>query len=155
MEVNLRERIHSDLLSAMRAKDEALTSVLRMAIAAFEKRGIEKRSSGAENILSAEEEISVLRSEVKRRRESKDIFEKGGRQDLAEKEDFEIKILSSYLPPELSKDEIFLAVKDAIASTNAKTQKDFGLVMKEAMKALKGKADGSLVSSVIREFLGS
>lgn len=153
MEANLQKRIHKELVEAMRAKDEFRTGVFRMAIASFEKRAIEKRSKDGSDALSPEDEIGVIRSEVKRRRESKELFEKGGRQDLAEKEAREIEILSEYLPPEISIEEIERTVRDAITSTGATTQKDFGTVMKEAMKTLKGRADGAAVGAVIREIL--
>jgi len=147
--------MQSDLKDAMRAKDEALMGVLRMALAAFEKRSTEKRTAGGEAALTPEDEIAVLRSEAKRRKESKEIFEKNGRQDLATKEAFEIEALSRYLPPELSKEEIARAVKDAIASTGATTQKEFGAVMKEAMQMLGGRASGEAVSVVVKEALNS
>lgn len=151
----LRLKIQADMKDAMRSKDEAVLGVLRMCIAAFEKRATEKRTATGDATLSPEDEIVVLRGEVKRRKESKDIFEKNGRQDLAEKEAFEINVLSGYLPPELSKEEIIKVVEDAIKSIGASGVKDFGKVMKEAMKVLGSRASGDAVSAVIKESLNS
>lgn len=155
MEASLRERIHSDLLAAMRAKDERLVSVLRMIIAAFEKKQIENRSAGRSEEFTLAEEEALLRAEIKRRREASAIFVSGGRKDLAEKEDAEVSILSKYVPPEASQAEIESAAKAAVAATGAKTQKDMGLAMKEAMKILGGRADGSAVSAEIRKILSA
>lgn len=126
-----------------------------MALASFEKRAIEKRTAKGTDVLTPEEEIEIVRGEVKRRKESKELFLKGGRTDLADKEAGEIVVLIGYLPPEMPREEIERAVKDAVAATGAASAKDFGAVMKEAMKTLKGKADGAAVSAVIREILPS
>lgn len=148
-------KIQKDLKDAMRAKDEFHTSVLRMILASFERRATEKRTKEGDASLTSEDEVAILRSELKRRRESKDLFIKGGRSDLAEKEEKEIEVFFNYLPPELPREEIVRAVNEAIAITGASSVKDFGSVMKEALKTLKGRADGSAVSAVIKELLPS
>jgi uncharacterized protein YqeY len=153
MAEDLRKKLHSDLTAAMRAKDETLMGVLRMVIAAMEKKATELRSAGKGGELSSDDVIGVFRSEVKRRKESRDIFRSGGREDLALKEEKEIEILSAYLPPELSDEEISEAVRAAITETGATSAKDLGIVMKSAMVTLKGRVDGNRVSAVIRTLL--
>lgn len=153
MAEDLREKLRNDLTAAMRAKDEALMGVLRMVIAAMEKKSTELRTAGKGSELSPDDVLGVLRSEVKRRKESRDIFRSGGREDLALKEDKEIEILSAYLPPELSDEEISSAVRAAITETGATSVKDLGLVMKSAMVTLKGRVDGNRVNAIIRALL--
>lgn len=153
MEMSLQEKLNKDLVSAMKEKNELKVSVIRMALASFHKVEIEKRGKGEEEKLSPDEEIKILRGEAKRRKESCDAFISGEREDLAEKERDEISILSEYLPEEPKKEAILKAVQDAISETGAKTQKDFGIVMKEVMKTFNGNVDGSEVSKVIRELL--
>lgn len=153
MAVKLQEKINNDLVAAMREKQEVRLGVLRMLSAAFHKREIEKRGAGGENTLSDDECLGILRSELKKRKESRDLFTKGGRNDLAEKEVGEISIIAEYLPPELSREEIEHAVRNAIAKTGATSIKQMGLVMKEVSQELKGNVDGSVVSSLVREIL--
>lgn len=155
MAAKLQEKINNDLIAAMRKKQEVRLSVLRMISAAFHKREIEKRGAGGENALSDDECFSILRSEVKKRKESRELFIKGGRNDLAEKEVGEISILAEYLPPELSREEIERAVQNAIKKTGATSIKQMGLVMKEVSQELKGNVDGAVVSSLLREILSS
>jgi hypothetical protein len=155
MAAKLQEKINKDLIAAMREKQEVRLSVLRMISSAFHKREIEKRGAGQENTLSDDECLGILRSELKKRKESRDLFVKGGRNDLAEKEVGEISIIAEYLPPELSHEEIERAVRNAITKTGATSIKQMGLVMKEVSQELKGNVDGSVVSSLVREILPS
>ncbi len=155
MEVSLQEKLHNDLKDAMRARDESRVGVIRMALASLHRRAIEKRTAKGIDLLSSEEELEVIRGEEKQRRESRDLFLSGGRKDLADKEEFEIAVLSEFLPPEMPREEIERVIREAIRVSGASSGKDFGTVMKEAMKTLKGKADGSLVGAVIRELLPS
>jgi hypothetical protein len=103
--------------------------------------------------LADEEIMEVISSEIKKRREAVLEFEKGKRQDLAEKEKKEMEILKSYLPEQMSEEEIRKLVKDIINMVGAKEQKDMGKVMAQLMPKVKGKADGSLVSGIVKELL--
>src|SRR5216110_740037 len=122
--MNLKEQIVSDLTAAMKARDAERTSTLRMAKAAMMNREIEK--GGA---LDDEEMTKLLRSMVKQRRDSIDQFTKGGRQDLADKEQAEIRVLESYLPPAADPAAVDRVVAEAIAETGATSSKDTGRVM--------------------------
>jgi uncharacterized protein YqeY len=154
MAENLRNAVHKDLVEAMKQKDDLRVGVLRMAIAAFEKKGTELRTAGKPEATEADLE-AVLRSEVKRRKEAQALFIEGKRDDLAEKEGKEIAVLTAYLPPELSEADILAAVKAAIAETGAQSQRDFGAVMKAAGKALQGRADGKRVAEIAKGLLAA
>src|SRR5713101_231269 len=132
--MSLRDKIITDLTAAMKAKDAARTSTLRMLKAAIVNRQIEK---GGE--LDEEELMKLLRTQVKQRRDSVEQYEKGGRQDLVDKETAEIAVIESYLPKAASPEEIEQAVATAIAETGATSMKDMGAVMKAAMAGLAGK----------------
>ncbi len=152
--MSLKEKIIADLTSAMKAKDAARVSTLRMIKTALMNKQIEKGSVNAE--LSDEEVIKTLQTLIKQRRESVEQYQKAGRNDLAEKESIEIKIIEEYLPQPASLEEIEAAVKEAIAETNASSLKDMGAVMKTAMAKLAGKTfDGKIVNQIAREKLQS
>ena len=147
----LREQLISDLTASMRAQDAPRTSTLRMAKAALMNREIEK--GGA---LDDEEMSKLLRSLVKQRHDSVEQYEKGGRQDLADKEKAEIRILENYLPQAASREEIDAAVAAAISETGATSMKDMGKVMKAAQSALAGKnADGRTISEIVKTKLSA
>ncbi|HKO61973.1 MAG TPA: GatB/YqeY domain-containing protein [Pyrinomonadaceae bacterium] len=140
----------SDLTAAMKAQEALRTSTLRMAKAALQNREIEK---GGE--LDEEEMAKLLRSLVKQRRDSVEQYEKGGRQELADKEKAEIEILEQYLPQSATREEIEAVVATAIIETGATSMKDMGKVMKATQAALAGKnADGRTVSEVVKAKLG-
>ncbi|MBA2503406.1 MAG: GatB/YqeY domain-containing protein [Pyrinomonadaceae bacterium] len=148
--MDLKQRITTDLTAAMKAKDAARLSTLRMVKASMTNREIEK---GGE--LSDEELMKVMQSLVKQRRDSVEQYEKAGRQELADKELSEIKIIEEYLPQAASREEIEKAVESAIAETNAKTMRDMGAVMKAVQARLAGRsADGRTVSEVVKNQLG-
>ena len=148
--MSLKQQIISDLTASMKAQDTARTSTLRMVKAAFMNREIEK---GGE--LDDEEMMKLLRSLVKQRRDSVEQYEKGGRQELADKENSEIAVIETYLPQAASRDEIERAVDAALAETGATSMKDMGRVMKAAQSALAGKnADGRVVSELVKTKLG-
>ena len=152
----MKEKILQDTKEAMRAKDELKLSVLRMLSAAIHNKELEKRAkSGKVEELTEEETVAVIRSEVKKRRDAIVEFEKGGRADLVEKESAELKILEEYLPQELSDDEIEKIVREVIAGFGEVSEKDFGRVMGEVMKRIKGQVSGDRVSGMVRKFLGS
>ena len=147
--MSLREQIIADLTAAMKAKDAARTSTLRMLKAAIVNRQIEK---GGE--LDEEELMKLLRSQAKQRRDSVEQFEKGGRQDLADKELAEIAVIEAYLPQAASQEQIDKAVAAAIAETGATSMKEMGAVMKAVMPRLAGKnADGRVVSEIVKKKL--
>jgi uncharacterized protein len=149
--MNLKEQIVADMTAAMKAKDATRTSTLRMLKAAMVNRQIEK---GGE--LDEEELMKLLRSQVKQRRDSVEQYEKGGRQDLADKEVAEIAVIEGYLPQAASQEEIDQAVAAAIAETGATSMKEMGAVMKAVMPRLAGKnADGRAVSEAVKARLSS
>ncbi len=147
--MSLKEKIIADLTVAMKAKDAARLSTLRMVKANLMNRQIEK---GAE--LTDEEVTKALQSLVKQRRDSIEQYEKAGRAELAAKEAAEISHIKAYLPQAASAEEIAAAVGAAIAETGASSMKEMGAVMKAAMANLTGKsADGKLVSEAVKSKL--
>ena len=147
--MSLKEQIVSDMTAAMKAKDAARTSTLRMLKAAIDYREIEKGSA-----LDEEELSKLLRSQVKQRRDSVEQYQKGGRQDLADKETTEIAVIESYLPQAASVDEIDQAVAAAMADVGATSMKEMGAVMKATMVLLAGKnPDGRTVSETVKKKL--
>jgi uncharacterized protein YqeY len=144
--MSLKQQIISDLTASMKAQDAPRTSTLRMVKAAVMNREIEK---GGE--MDDEEMMKLLRTLVKQRRDSVEQYEKGGRQDLADKEKTEIDVIEAYLPQAASRGEIEAAVAAAIAETGAASIKDMGKVMKAAQATLAGKnADGRTVSEIVK-----
>jgi len=140
--VTILEKIQKDMTDAMRSKDELRLSVLRMTKAALKHKEIEKIRP-----LEEAESLQVIQTLVKQRRESVDMFTKGGRNDLAAKESSEILILESYLPASASEADMDQAIADAIAETGATSAKQMGLVVKAARARLEGKTvDGKILS---------
>jgi uncharacterized protein YqeY len=162
----LKKKIQNDLTQATKKKEALPTSALRMLSAAILNKEKEKRYKiikaepelaekelVEKSQLTDEEVIEVISSEVKKRKESILEFEKGGRQDLAEKEKKEIEVLKKYLPEQLSEEEIKKLVEVAIEKVEAKEPKDMGKIMQELMPQVKGKAEGSVVSKIVKELL--
>ena len=148
---SLHQRIAADLTAAMKAKDAARLSALRMLKAAITNKGMVEKGRD----LNDAEVLQVVASLVKQRRDSIDQFAKAGRTDLVEKETGEIAILEHYLPPAASADEIDAAVADAIAEAGASSPKDIGKVMKAVMPKLAGKnVDGRTINETVRRKLG-
>jgi uncharacterized protein YqeY len=144
--MNLKERIVSDLTAAMKAKDAARLSTLRMVKATVMNREIEKGSA-----LTDEELTKAMQSLVKQRRDSIEQYEKAGRQELAEKERAEIEVIENYLPQAATREEIEQAVSAAINETNASSMRDMGAVMKATQARLAGRnADGRMVSEIVK-----
>jgi len=141
--VTLRERIQSDITAAMRSGDALRRDTLRMAESSI--YNAEKRDRRE---YSDDEVAAVLAREVKTRRESVEAFRKGGREDLASKEEAEIAILAAFLPEQLSEPEIAALVDEAIAATGAAGPRDLGKVMGWLAPRTRGRADGRLVSQV-------
>jgi len=164
--MNLKEKINSDIKEALKEKQDLAILTLRMLQAAIlnkekdkraklakEKKEIREEELVKESQLTDEETIEAISSEIKKRKESVLEFEKGERIDLVEKEKKEIGILEKYLPEQLSEEEIQKLVKEALEKTGAASPKDMGKVMAELIPKVKGKADGSLVSRIVKESL--
>jgi uncharacterized protein len=149
--MSLKARIITDLTAAMKAKEAARLSTLRMVKAAVMNREIEK---GGE--LAEEELTKLLQSLVKQRRDSVEQYEQGGREDLAAKERAEIEVIEEYLPQAATRAEIEQAVAAAVAETGASSMKEMGAVMKAAQGKLAGRsADGRTVSEIVKAKLGA
>ncbi len=147
----LKDQIQNDLKQAMIAKDEQSLSVIRMLKSAIQYFEIQKGGAGYE--ATDEDIIEVIGREIKKRRESIELYEKGNRPELAEKENQELAFLQTYLPEQLSEEEVAKLVDEAITQTGATEMKDMGKVMGLLMPKVKGKADNSFVSSLVRERL--
>jgi uncharacterized protein len=144
--MSLEQKVTTDIGTAMKAKDATRLTALRMLKTALMNKSIEKGRALAEA-----EEMQVVSSLVKQRRDSIEQFTAGGRPDLAAKEEAEIAVLGTYLPPAVSSDELERAVSDAVAQTGASGPKDIGKVMKVVMAALAGKTvDGKKVNELVR-----
>ncbi len=150
--MTLEEKINADLKTAMLAKDEPTVRGLRAI-----KSGIilAKTEKGANGIITPEREVQMLQKMVKQRKDSIAEFEKANRSDLIRKEQEEVAVIEKYLPAMLSVEEITEAVKQAIASTGATSQKEMGKVMGIVSKQLAGKADNKVVSEVIKSLLNA
>lgn len=149
--MTLKETITSDLKVAMKAGETQKRDTLRMLDSAIKNSEIEKKKR--EEGLNDEEVMEVIMRAVKQRQDSIIQFKKGGRPELAEMEQQEIAILSVYLPEQLSKEEVQIAVREVIATSGAVSAADFGKVMGQAMAKLKGQADGNVVKDAVKEEL--
>lgn len=148
-DMSLEHTLGADIVTAMKAKDQNRLTALRLLKTALTNRSIEKGRA-----LESAEELQVVSMLVKQRRDSIEQFTKGGRQDLADKEQAEIVILSGYLPTSASDEEIAAAVAAAVAETGATSARDMGKVMKAVMAGLAGKTvDGKKVSEAVKSKL--
>jgi len=144
--MTIAEKVEKDLVAAMKAREELKLSVLRMAKTSLKNKQVELGKP-----LNDDQAVAVLRTLLKQRRDSTEQFRKGGREDLAAKEEAEIIILQAYLPAEASEEEISAAVVAAIEETGAAGPQDLGKAMKAAMQKLAGKnADGKRVNQMVR-----
>ncbi len=148
----IKNTIMADLKQAMKDKDQDRLRVLRSLKSKLLEREISERKEG-EASLSDEQTIEVLMKAAKQRKESIEQFEKGDREDLAESEKKELEVIESYLPEMLSEDEIRDIARDKIDELGAEDMSDMGQVMGAMMQELKGKAEGSLISKVVKEEL--
>jgi uncharacterized protein len=146
-----KKDIQEELKQAMLAKDTVKTSALRMLISAIGYYEIEK--GGADYSATDEDVQTVIQKEAKKIRDSIEQYTSAGRNDLVEKESEELSILGKYLPEQMNEDEIRKLVTEAIAQTGASTPSDMGKVMGALMPKTKGKADGAIVSKIVRESL--
>ncbi|MBX7116173.1 MAG: GatB/YqeY domain-containing protein [Myxococcaceae bacterium] len=145
----LKERMTDDMKDAMRAKDELKTNVLRMAKSAVKYKEVEPGASALDDAGV----MGVLGTMIKQRRDSLEQFKQGGRADLAEKEEKEIAILQSYLPTQLSAEQLSAEVAKAVTESGAKSAKDMGAVMKILTPRLKGQAEGKAISEEVKNQL--
>jgi uncharacterized protein YqeY len=148
--MTLKDRITGDMKDAMRAKDAARLSTIRLLLAAIKQREVDERV-----VLADAEVLAVIDKMVKQRRDSIAQFEAGQRKDLADAERAEIAVLSAYLPPPLSDDEIDAMIADAIASTGASGASGIGRVMNALKPKLAGRADMAAVSAKVKASLAS
>jgi uncharacterized protein YqeY len=146
--MSLSNILSEDVKAALKSGDKTRVSVLRMVNAAIKNREIEKRSALTDDDISG-----ILRSYVKRARESIDQFSIAGRTDLAEKEEQELAVIQSYLPEELSEDKTRKIISETITETEASGLKDMGKVMKAVMARTKGQVDGKLANKLVKEML--
>lgn len=148
--MTLKEKINADLIAAMKAGEETKVSVLRLlkaAIMKFEVAGAKKIEATDENALQ------IVGKEVKQRKDSIDAYKKGGREDLAAKEETEMKILQSYLPAQMSEEELKAVITQVTTQMGTTSKADFGKVMGAVMAQVKGKADGQMVGRLVGEVL--
>jgi uncharacterized protein YqeY len=148
--MGLKEKLQADLIDAIRARDEVKSGTVRMLLAAITN---EEVAGKAVKVLTDAEIITVLSREAKKRREAVDAYTQAKRDDLANKEKAEGVIIAQYLPEQLSEDEIKKLITEAIAETNASGPAGMGLVMKILQPKIAGKADGSLVSGLVKAAL--
>lgn len=146
--MELESKIKEDLKEAMRKGDNVTRDVLRMLTSDLKNEAIKLQKE-----LDDKDVLGVVRRNIKARKDSIEQYATGGREDLAEQEKGELGVLEKYQPAQMSEDEIRSAVKSAIGNLSESDAKNFGLVMKETMKATEGKADGALVSRIVKETL--
>ena len=146
MKESIAERLLDDLKKALKAGDKDTLSAIRMIKAAIKNKEIEKRSP-----LTNEEICKVLLSQVRQRKDSIEQFSKGGRQDLVEKEERELSVIQSYLPPQLSEEEVRELIHEAVKETDARSLKDMGKVMKCVMKRQRVRLMASLSARSLKK----
>ncbi len=147
---DVKAKLSEALKAAMVAKDTARRDVIRLMQSAVKQIEVDERKT-----LTNEDVLTILQKEVKKRRESAEEARKAGRVDIAESEEAEIAIIEQFLPQQLSRAEIEVLVRDAIAQTGATSAKEMGKVMGVLMPKTKGVADGKLVNEVVRSLLSS
>lgn len=143
--MTLKDRIQEDMKTALRAKDTARLSAVRLLLAAIKQREVDERIE-----LTDADVVAVIDKMLKQRRDSIRQYGKAGRQDLVRAEEFEVQVLSSYMPSGLSDAEVEAAVAEAIASTGAESAQDMGKVMSALKSRLAGRADMAKVSALVR-----
>ena len=141
----LRERLNEDIKTAMKARDQARLDTLRLLSAAVKQREVDERITIDDAGL-----VAIVEKEIKKRRESIAQYEKAQRQELADKEKFEISVIEGYLPKQMSEAEVKAIIDDAVASTGAKGAADMGKVMGVVKPKLAGKADMGKVSALVK-----
>ncbi len=147
--MSLKDQIQQDLMTAMKAREEIKVGAIRMLKAAISKWEVE----GTKKEANDEVVLTILKKEIKQRKEAAEQYKIGHRPELAEKEELESQFLSVYLPAQLSEEEVKQVVEKVLGEMGGKEATDFGKLMGASMKELKGKADGALVSKVVKEVL--
>jgi|TARA_B000000441_G_scaffold14865_1_gene8865 hypothetical protein len=145
----LYEKIQSDMYTAMKAGEKEKASTLRTVLAKLKDKQIDTREP-----LSEKDEIKVLQTLVKQRKESIDLYQKGGRSELAEAESFELEIINTYLPEMMNEDDVRKLIEEIIEETGAQSMADLGKVMPQIMKQGKGLIDGKTAQRIVSEMLG-
>ncbi|PKM83462.1 MAG: aspartyl-tRNA amidotransferase [Firmicutes bacterium HGW-Firmicutes-13] len=146
--MTLSDRLNEDMKTAMKAKDKFKLSVLRMMRSEIKNEEINKKEA-----LNDDEIIGVLNRELKKRRDASEEYKKFNREDMVQDLEKEISIILSYMPEQLTEEEIKRIVQEAINQTGAQTKKDMGKVMKVIMPEVKGKADGRIVNQIVQSYL--
>ena len=147
--MNLYERLQNDMKSSMKSGEAVKLSVLRMAISAVRMLELEKKLKRIEDA----DVLQILHKQIKQHKDSIEQFEKGNRQDLADKEKSELVILETYMPKQMTEDELMAMVKWAIAETGAATKADTGRVMKSVLEKAMGRTDGKSVNQAVMKIL--
>ena len=145
----LYEKIQSDMYTAMKAGEKEKASTLRTVLAKLKDKQIDTREP-----LSEKDEIKVLQTLVKQRKESIDLYQKGGRSELAEAESFELEIINIYLPEMMNEDDVRKLIEEIIEETGSQSMADLGKVMPQIMKQGKGLIDGKTAQRIVSELLG-
>jgi uncharacterized protein YqeY len=148
--VNLKERLHQDLQQAMRDRDAHGRTAIRLVWTAIVNAEIARQ-----RVLDDDAVLEIIQREIKQHRESLSAFEGAGRIDLVAEERAQLETLLSYLPPQMSREEILEAAQEAVAEANAAAPGDLGRVMSLLMPRLKGRADGKVVNHIVRELLSA
>src|SRR3990167_4183518 len=164
--MEIKQQIQNNVKESLKSGDALVSGTLRMALAAIiskekekrfkiskEKPALKEEGLVKESELTNDEVINTLLSEIKKRRDAITLYEKGNRPELADKEKKEIEIIQKYLPEQLSSDELKKLIKESISKVGAKEMKDMGKVMADLSPKIKGKADNSIVSKIVKELL--
>jgi uncharacterized protein YqeY len=151
--MSLRDTLRADLKDAMRSKDELRKTVIRQILTAIKQAETELDASGQRRQVDDSDILALIARQAKQRRESIVEFEKGGRDDLIAQEEAELQMLESYMPTQLTAEQIKAEARAIIADVGASGPRDIGLVMRPLMSRLRGRADGTLVNQIVRELL--
>jgi len=152
----IKQDIQKNITEALKQSDSFVAGTLRMLMAAIlskEKEKKFKEKLEGDVVLLDAEIIDVIGSEIKKRKDAVSFYEKGGRPELAEKENREIEVLKKYLPEQMSEEDLKKQIKDSISKTGAKEMKDMGRVMADLTPKIKGRADSGLASKIVKEIL--
>jgi len=149
----IREKISQALKDAMRAKDEAKTTTIRMVNAAIKQKDIDVARARGDREISDDEVLNLMQSLIKSRRESIELYKQGGREDLVSKEEAEIAVIEQFLPSQLSEEDILAAVREIIGSLGASGVKDMGKVMAALKSKYAGQLDMTKASSTVKQAL--
>lgn len=146
---NMKEKLSSDLRNAQKSRDSLKTDTLRLLLSEIKNKEIDLRRE-----IENEEIISILVTQIKKRKEAASIYEENGRKDVCEKELKESSFLESYLPEQVSEEELKKRIQEILADTGAQSPRDIGKVMKIVIPEFKGKADGAIIKDLVSELLG-